>query len=246
MMTLEVTITATRRPEVLERTLKSFKPFWTKLPDRTYINVDPVGHDIDPQEVVEVATKYLGWVAWRTPEKAGFGDAFKWCWMQTRGKYVFHLEEDWELLVEASSAELIRIMDSRPHLALLRLPISPSGTEFMKNWSHYYKWNGVYYECPQERRAELGFCGHPSMIRGDFVRACAKHLNPNRNPEKQFHRGPLEIIRTVLQYNYGVYGKPGMGPYIRDIGRHWMVENGWAKEGVKSHFTMWQKTSKST
>lgn len=237
---IDVTITATRRPEVLEKTLDSFKEFFD-VPARCIINVDPVGHNIESGVVSDLASRYFRYVTFRHPADPAFGFAFKWCWLQSEAPWVFHLEEDWELLEPVKASQLIKILDDEQDLALLRLPMFHSGPTSMKNWTHIYPWNGSYYECPSEKRVELGFCGHPSMIRGEFVRGCAPYLVGIKNPEKQFHHGPMEILRRVIQYRYGVYGKPGTGPFIRDIGREWMQKNSWVKSGNKSFFTVWER-----
>jgi hypothetical protein len=50
-----------------------------------------------------------------------------------------------------------------------------------------------------------------------------------------------------MKYRYGVYGYPGMGAAVQDIGRDWKIKNGWMKvdnEGRdnKAFFTRWEKT----
>jgi hypothetical protein len=237
---IDVTITATRRPQILEKTLDSFKEFFD-VPTRCIINVDPVGDDIESGGITDLASRYFRYVTFRTPSDPAFGVAFKWCWMQSDASWVFHLEEDWELLQPVRASRLIEILEDEKDLALLRLPMFHSGPTSMKNWGHFYPWNGTYYECPYEKRVMLGFCGHPSMIRGEFVSECAPALMEDRNPEKQFHDGPMEILLRVLNYRYGVYGKPETGPFIRDIGREWMKTSGWTKSGNASYFTQWEK-----
>lgn len=241
---IDITITATRRPEILFQTLHSFydKCFRGIAKEcRVIINVDPVGHNIPSINVLNVVSSFFPRYCIRMPLDPSFPKAFIWTWTNADAPWIFHLEEDWELLQDLDMLDMIETMNRFPQLALLRLPYNPSGEVSQKNWSHFYPWNGHYYECPHERRVELGFCGHPSLVRGSFVRGAVPYIHPDRNPEKQFHHGDDDLIMHVARHTYGNWGKPGHGPYVRDIGRQWMIQHGYAKKGNKAHFTEWEK-----
>ena len=240
---IDIAMTATRRPELIERTLSSLKLFM--LPSRghrLFLNVDPVGHDMDSFDVVSRFAGYFARVEGRCPETPSFGDAFKWCWSQTDADYVLHLEEDWEFLRPVDVSEMVKILSSEPDLALLRLPAFRSDAAAMKNWNLWYPWNGTYFECPENLKITAGFCGHPSLIKREFVHRTVRWVDPNLNPEKQFHRGgPRKLIEEVVRWKYGVFGSPSQSAAVRDIGREWMVKNGWAKQGPKAFFTKWER-----
>ena len=70
----------------------------------------------------------------------------------------------------------------------------------MKNWDKHFPWNGYrgYFECPDELRQGVGFCGHPSLIKMEYVKNCAPHIIPEVNPEKQFHGGNGELLDEVV------------------------------------------------
>ncbi|MBU2052598.1 hypothetical protein KKH13_05315 [Patescibacteria group bacterium] len=239
---LDLLICATRRAEILELTLRSFKSrLFGAHPLNAMINVDPVGPDADSRSVIRTAKKYFDPSFCRCPNHPGFPAAFKALWMESAAPYVFWLEDDWELLENVNLQDMVNIMENFPDLAVLRLPWKPTGKDFMKNWRYFFPWNGRYFECPANLRREVGFCGHPSLIRGEFVRACAPHIDTTRNPEKQFHHGPGEIMKQIDRWRFGVYGMPNKGPFIRDIGRSWILNTGWRKAGNKAHFTHWEK-----
>lgn len=241
---IDITMTATRRPELVFKTLHSFyEKCFRPIADRCRIivNVDPVGHDIPSVEVLNIVSSFFRSYYIHMPLEASFPRAFIWTWTKVEAPWVFHLEEDWELLQDIDIMDMITVLRRFPQLALLRLPYNPSGPQSQKNWSHFYPWNGHYYECPYDRRVELGFCGHPSLIRGSFVRGAVPYIYPDLNPEKQFHHGNEDLITHVAKHIYGNWGKPGDGPYVKDIGRKWMVEHGFAKKGNKAVFTQWEK-----
>ncbi len=244
---IDIAITATRRPEILHKTLDSFyenmlRPVAPRC--RVFMNIDPVGDDVDRLDIINIARVYFNTCISRLPIEPSFGAAFRWCWQQTGAPWVLNLEEDWELLQSVDVFQMIKILEDEPDLALLRLPFRKSDATFQKNWKAFFPWNGRYFECPADRRGEMGFCGHPSLIRIGFVKQCAGLIDETQNPEKQFHHGHPDLIEIVHSYRYGVWGRPNSGPYVRDIGRQWMVEHGWAKQGVKAFFTKWERIQK--
>ena len=100
----------------------------------------------------------------------------------------------------------------------------------------------MFFEIPKEERGLLGFTGHPSLIRQSFINEVAPKLNPESNPEKQI-KGKNKKFKHLFQdpYRYGVWGVRGKGPIVRDIGRKWMIKNGYRKKGSKAYFTEYIK-----
>jgi hypothetical protein len=239
---MDITITASRRSQVLRKTLESFKTnLLGDLPCRVIINIDPVGVDEAPEFCLDVCRMFFDDVCYRIQSVPNFSDAFKWTWSKVKDDYVLHLEDDWLLLRKVDLKDILWTLHSEPDLALLRLPQFRSGANSMKNWNLYFPYNGVYFECPEILKMEAGFCGHPSIIKGSFVKSIAPHIDTKTNPEKQFHRGPKEIMCVVKKWRYGVYAKPDEPPAIADLGRKWMVENKLRKKGNKAWFTQWEK-----
>jgi len=137
---------------------------------------------------------------------------------------------------------MIEILNDEKDLALLRLPQFKSTEDKMKNWDKFFPWNGKYFECPDELRKVVGFCGHPSLIKGEFIKKCAPLLNMELNPEKQFHGDNQPLVDEVMKWRYGVFSKPNHPAYIKDLGREWMLKNDLKKKGDKAWFTEWEKT----
>lgn len=239
---IDITMTATLRPEILDATLSSFKTnLFRNYPCHLIINIDPVGDTTKTaDDVLTVAEKYFKIITARKAATASFGHAFKWCWSKVQSMWAFHLEDDWLLKTPVDLEYLLGIMRDNPRLASLRLPMFPAGREEMKNWNLYFPWNGQYFECPLRHTQAAGFAGHPSLLRGSFVRACAPLLIPELNPEKQFHGDNPNLVCNVLQWRYGVYGYPDSPQMIQDIGRDWMQKQGLQKQGNKAFFTQWE------
>lgn len=241
---IDVTITATRRPDVLARTLHSFDHnMLATCQKRAIINIDPIGPGKSAQEIVALCWKYFDDVVYFMPPSPSFPKAFKKVWSLTREEFVFHLEDDWELQYPVDIFDMIATMQEEKNLASLRLNVFRTDKLSAKNWKVFFPWNGRYFECPEDKKFEVGFCGHPSLIRGEFVRQAAECLIETLNPEKQFHRGNDALILLQSKYKFGVWAGQNAVPSIVDIGRCWMIENGYAKAGNKAWFTEWTSQS---
>ena len=244
---LDITMTAVRRPEIIYKTLSSFvnnlfdKESLKK--SQLIINIDPVGEAKESIGTIKdiCFSFFFDRVIYRIPDVPNFSAAFKWVWRQTDANYVFHLEDDWELVRPINLKEIINVLGSEPDLALIRLPMFKSGIKEMKNWNRFYSWNGKYFECPEELKRSVGFCGHPSIIKKSFVESVVPFIDTKLNPEKQFHHGHVEIMKTVDKYRYGVWGPQNSEPAIRDLGRDWIKDKLWQKKGAKAFFTEWEK-----
>lgn len=244
MIDIAVTVPATRRPEILKTTLNSFftkgfsKSGSCRL--RFFVNIDPVGPSTS-DEVEKEIKQYTDHILFFNPDEANFSEAVGRIWHAAVNHYVpdfvFHLEDDWELRNELNFDNLIRIFCKYPRLASLRLNAFISGDAFTKNWNLRIPWNGVFYEYPDNLKQ---FCitGHPTLYRPQIVSAMLDGFDTKKNPEKQHYPRLKEFFD---QYTWGVYGLPGTGPVVRDIGRSWMVKNGYRKKGNKAHFIEWVK-----
>lgn len=253
---IDVTITATLRPEILRLTLRSFfKNLFRDYVEaggtlRFIINIDPVGA---PKELKlgHVYGQMLDTINENTfgsqllinnPSRANFSKAFKWTWLQIDAPFAFHLEDDWLLLKKQDLKAMISQMEMERDLASLRLSAFTSDEKRLKNWNRFFPWNGHYFECPPELIKNCGFCGHPSLIKGDFAKAAAILLRPRWNPEKQFHYWNNLLVAHCMRWRYGVWTQPSSKPIVKDIGREWLKQNNYQKVGVKAFFTEWEKT----
>lgn len=256
---VDIVTPACVRPEVFETTMisfytKLFQPAGPNIRIRHIINIDPVGC---PKEDIEANIRRMEHIVRHfnsilpsprgvqihVAQSGNFPRAFRWLWDHTNADYVFHLEDDWELLNTISLHNMLRIMRKYPDLAVLRLSAFTSEKEAEKNWNLWLPWNGIFFEMPEDKR-HLGLAGHPSLIRGEFVRAIRPLLDGKSNPEKQIHsiiRSNDSIGTALRNFRYGVYHKQCSGPDIQDIGRHWMKEAGYKKSGAKAVFTHWEK-----
>lgn len=245
MRRIDITTTATLRPEILARTYESFTSHLLK-PDLAHyhciLNVDPIGEDISPDEVIEVAKRFFPNVVSHVSEISNFALAMKWCWSHTKAEYVFNLEDDWHMLKDLDLSRMIDIMESHPNLAHLRLSMFPTKTLAeggakgsglcLRQWNRYIPWNGDFFEVPREEIFSLGYSGHPSLMRGEFMRQMCYFFDPRICPEKML-KGLFLVVRQALsKWRFGVYHeyRDKAPRTIKDHGRPWREAHGMYKD----------------
>jgi len=255
-MRIDIATTATLRPELL---VKTFRSFWRNLFGYSrhsfylYINVDPVGFTedkIDTEyrflDIEDICRNYFGdRYTMFTPQEAHFPSAVRRCWTMPTGfaRFVFNLEEDWELQYPLDFDTMVEVMGHNPDVAHLRLSIFKSTQESCKNWSKFFIWNGEFFECPIAERGGIGWCGHPSLNRVELIQDAVKNIDFTKNPEKQMKAHYNWFKKWSTNYRFGSFQPQNSPASIKDIGREWMIKNKWKKkEKNKEWFTTWKRS----
>lgn len=245
MSQVDVCITATLRPAILQRTLESFHKKLFGKTMKTYrclLNIDPIGEDVSPDEVIKVAEQFFPSTVPLLSPKASFPNAVHRLWSSASSPFVFYLEDDWELILPVPLSRFFGLMAENPKLAHLRLNFFRT-TDRSKNWSYFMEWDDRgFFLCPQRVVGSIGWSGHPSFNRTQFLKACLKYLDPNRNPEKQLKNKNKKLLDIMKQWEFGVFAPQHSRPAIRDIGRAWMPKAGFKKKGSRAFFQTWERT----
>ena len=98
---IDIAMTAVLRPSILAGTLTTIKEHVCKGDDsrfRLIINIDPIGEDVSPSKMIKVAEKNFSNVLYNVAEKPSFPLAVKWVWSKTTAPFVFHWEDDVDIL----------------------------------------------------------------------------------------------------------------------------------------------------
>jgi hypothetical protein len=222
---LDITTTATVRPDLFYQTLKSFTKnlFTNKKEYRLILNIDPIGEDEDPMEMVKVGKKFFNDVVYNIPDKPNFAQACKWCWQNADSEYIFHLEDDWELERRILIGNLCFIMQKNINMMSLRMPKSTLAKldkkDVRKGFIHHHK-----------------LLLNPTLFRGDFIRDIASKMNIVDNPEKQLRK----VFKLTKDEVAGIYCGLGKGVYLKHNGRRWQRASNYKK--IKgSNFITWEK-----
>jgi len=220
MKKIDITVTATIRPKLFQKTLFSFTTNMLINPEqcRMILNVDPIGEDKSPQIMIDVAKGFFKNVEYRISESPSFPNAVIWCWEQVQSDYVLHLEDDWKLTMPINLNNMINILDQDEDLVSLRL--SKIGKP--ETISSSDKGGYIYYP-------KLSL--NPTLFKGSFIKDIVKLMDPTLNPEKQLRRGKqTPRNKYLIKVLHAVYIADGLDLAVKDIGRGWMKGTNFAKE----------------
>jgi hypothetical protein len=244
---IDITMTSVLRPLILSETLKTIRKHICKEEEHRYrliINVDPIGEDIDPMIMVKVARKNFKNVIYKIADKPSFSKAVKWVWSQVEAHYVFHWEDDVNILYDIDVDEMISILKKYKKLSSLRLfkaatPNKHSFPYFACNWRQQP--DGFYLASDWKKQFGL----NPILIKSEFVKEAVKRMVDNVNPEKQFRYSQTHMRPLIKKWQYGLFTKPG-APRMIDgrKGQNWKNQMGIDKPGDGRTFIEWVKRGK--
>lgn len=208
---IDITMTAVIRPALLEKSLNTIIKNVCKDREgfRLIINIDPVGEAIKPIKVVKTVQKYFDDVIFNIPKKPSFPKAVKWVWSQATAPYIFHWEDDVDILRPIDVDHMIKILEDNPKLSSLRLykertPKSRKGFNIF-NCHWVYHDEGFYVAKDWKRQFGL----NPILIKSEFVKEAVTKMVEHTNPEKQFRYSQPYMRGLIKKWQYGIYAKPG-------------------------------------
>lgn len=220
---IDITMTAVLRPKILDETLRKIIKYVVDDPDRfrLIINVDQVGEKIKPAKIVKTAERHFKNVISNIAKTPSFPKAVKWVWENSDAPFVFHWEDDVNILRKINVNKMINILNEDEDLCSLRLykfriPRKKKFNTFSCKW--YYNEKGYYIANDWERQFGL----NPILIKRAFIDEAVKRMVDNVNPEKQFRSSQEYMVPLIKKWKYGIYSRPGEGPLINGKkGQRW-------------------------
>jgi len=244
---IDITMTAVLRPAILAETLVNIRKHVCKDNCDGYrliLNIDPIGEDVDPLKVVKIAKKNFKDVIYNISEKPSFPHAVKWTWSQVEAPYVFHWEDDVNILHDIDVDDMISILKKYKELSSLRLykAVTPAKKRFYTfacTWNYHKE--GFYMANDWKKQFGL----NPILIKSEFVNEAVPRMIDTTNPEKQFRYSQEYMRPLIRKWKYGLYTKPG-DPRMIDgrKGQSWKNKMGVDKPGGGKTFTEWVKKEK--
>jgi len=201
---IEFITTSCNRPEILDRTYNSFTTNLKNInftESTLYINVDPAPNNDHIEEMKKVANKYFGTVVINNPKKPNFAKAVKWCTSQPKGKYVFYLEDDWNLSTEVDIYSLIDIMEKDTNIKKVQLR--------NKCISNNAPGNKHRFGLP------------PGLWQSEILINFSKQMIDNLNPESQIVNYQRKLMKDGFDVKKVIFGDSII---IHDIGRWWLKQ----------------------
>ncbi|MBZ5758885.1 hypothetical protein LAV84_00285 [Rhizobium sp. VS19-DR104.2] len=233
---IDVCIVATRRPDLLERTLRSFHAnlFSAFRIRRIIANIDPLfGSEADQERCIAIIRQYDPNALISLPERPNFAKAVASNWLASSTDVILHLEDDWLLNRPVRPDHLHAFVDY-PWIGQISFNHANKRWDVRKNGSFCYAlkhFRLIGIKCSIGQKKPTFLTG-PSFLRGSFAHRSAELMDFALDPEKQFCRGvnrPLE--RYAAQYRNLIVGEID-AYYIEDIGRSWRKERNIVKQVV--------------
>jgi len=240
---LQVGIIATRRPELLERTLRSFNEnlFRHFNISASYANLDPAFGDAKcHKKAIDCIRYFLPNCKIREPEKPSFGGAVKWLWGEFQPGLALHLEDDWELMCNLYPDDVYS------QLRKGFSAVSLCGNN--RNWLH--RRNYLYINEPRQKFPFIGktkkpvLGTQPKFIEGGFANQISTLIDPEKDPEKQMLPNAGQKFSELLKSNRcGFLKKSGSRQYgvLRELGRDWRNRNNINKI-LRDGVSIWEKS----
>ena len=240
---IDITMTAVLRGALLDGTLATISKKVCRNRDgfRLIINIDPVGENIKPMKLVNVAKKYFDDVVFNIADEPSFPKAVKWVWSQATAPYILHWEDDVNILRTINVDHMIKILETHKQLSSLRLfsgrtPRSKKAFFTFNSMWHYHE-EGFYIATGWKSQFGL----NPIMIKSKFVKEAVDRMVDHINPEKQFRFNQEYMRPLIKKWKYGLYAKPGE-PRLIDgrKGQEWKNHIGLDKPKGQT-FLKWEK-----
>lgn len=208
---IDIAMTAVLRPAILSETLQTIKRHVCKGNTdrfRLIINIDPVGEDIKPKKMLKMIRKNFDDVLFRIPKRPSFPKAVNWVWSQTTAPYVFHWEDDVNILHPIDIDDMIAIHKKYPDISSLRLykAVTPR-KKVINTFSCRWDYNEDGFYLARDWRRQFGL--NPILIKSEFVKEAVLRMVSNINPEKQFRESQSHMKPLIQKWKYALYTKPG-------------------------------------
>ncbi len=239
-----LTIVASRRPDLLGRTLESF--YFNLLSfvqlREVRVNVDPIfGDKEDHLRCLELLRVFFPGAKVNQPGEASFGSAVKWLWSGISGGPFLHLEDDWMLRGPINVRQALSCLSDRTRSVCMLTSKKYAIKASRKTFSEGIKKNKIF-GVTVSRTTLPRFNLSPSFFDGDFAQNCAALMDPNLDPEKQMRRphNP-RLTNYIEQYRCRFLKTEDGGPLVDDIGLNWRHKRG-IKKLTGASRSSWHKS----
>ena len=221
---IDVTITGSGRWNLLKRTIKSFKEHVHCSEEFRFLVTDDAGYkkmnrgDKSPNKTREKIVSSGLFDKWFFSDVQDYGDCVKWLFSNLKSEFYFHLQDDWEFLIDVDLDSLIHLMRKKPtinHIRFMKRTIRPR----MKSeiWNNLGKLSKTNVEILGIKLVAAPYWAmHPSLSRTSFVQ---KIPLPSKKQDRTHKPGRWErywlqnVFKGIDRTNYKDYSK-NAGTYI--------------------------------
>lgn len=232
-MKIDICLVATRRPDLLEKTLSSFSEKILSNFDvaNFYANIDPAfGGEDELKFCKEIIKKRFPFAIINAPTSPSFGKAVQLTWGQTTSDVFFHLEDDW-IANTAIEADVIERILWEAEVAQISLNNIHKQWNLQKKGSYHTGRKSIKFLGITIRYGEKFPCftTSPCFVRGEFGRNASRLMIPELDPEKQFYNYTNLALQQYSANCKNYILQIGEDFMITDIGRDWREQRGISK-----------------
>ena len=225
MNSLDLTLVAGSRPELLQKTLESFKKhvFSYISIAQVFVNIDRHGGtESDRSECVNRVLSFFPHAYISTPALNSFGGAVKHLWSLPQAQNFLHLEDDWVATRDVRLDRLKFAPDIRTKQWFL---VKPQVSQSILTSYRYRPVRGIPFFLPNP--LSPAFTTSPSIINSAFAHKISRLLKADLNPEKQmFNALNPRLEEELKKFRSKALVSWWEKPFICDIGREWQKAQG--------------------
>jgi len=222
---LDLTLVAGSRPELLQKTLESFKKhvFSYISIAQVFVNIDRHGGtESDRRECVKRVLSFFPHAYISTPAVNSFGGAVKHLWSLPQSQNFLHLEDDWLATRDVRLDRLKFAPDIKTKQWFL---VKPQVSQSILTSYRFRPVRGIPFFIPDP--LSPAFTTSPSIINSAFAHNISRLLNADLNPEKQM----FNALNPTLEEELKKFRSKALvswweKPFICDIGREWQKAQG--------------------
>jgi len=240
---IDIAMTAVLRPALLNGTLKTIIKYVVDDVNRfrLILNIDSVGENVHPSKVIEVAKKHFPNIVYNIAREPSFPKAVKWVWSQTTAPYVFHWEDDVDILRKININKMVQILESNPKMSSLRLykGRTPPNKKWMTTFLCRWVYNDDGFYLAKDWKKQFGL--NPILIKKQFIDEAIVCMRDDINPEKQFRSSQAFMNSVIKKWEYAIFANPGESRIIDGRkGQAWKDKMGFQKPKGET-FLKWKE-----
>jgi hypothetical protein len=222
---IDLTLVAGSRPELLQRTLESFKKHvFGFIPiSQVFVNIDlHGGTESDRNKCIEIILNFFPDARVSTPTVSSFGSAVKHLWSLPQTENFLHLEDDWVAIQDIRIDRLKLPQDARTKQWFL---VKPQVSQSILTSYRFRPVRGIPFFLPNP--SSPAFTTSPSILNSAFAHRVSRMMKPDLNPEKQMFNGLNPLLEKELNnFRSKALVSWWQKPLIIDIGREWQKARG--------------------
>ena len=220
--TIDITMVASLRPDVVRKTLTSLKKnliYDGKF--RLIFTVAPTGQtEYTQHDLIKIIQPFFNKNITRISNSLSQAEAQKWVWQKSKSDFVLQWEDDWVLLEPLKIKNLFNILNSDTAAMFFFDVKRKTIVGKAQRYKSFFKkvQPNIYL-----RTGNQTFGGPPALVSQKFIQQSLTRLEDNERFDRTANKPDNQ--KFLQGYNFYVYTSPhNSRGIVADIGRKWMTK----------------------